>query len=296
MMDRFEDHSIRLPDGRALGYAEYGAPDGKPVFYFHGWPSSRIEARSFHGDTIAEQLKIRLIAVDRPGTGLSSFQPGRRFLDWPNDICFLADQLHLGKFAVMSYSAGSPYALACAAGIPERLTRVGIVSGVGQTFSARGATDQMPTIMLWTTARIHPRLTALLFNMMRGQLASAPKDQLPATAKQAMMAEADFAFLRQHPAINASNLAGGLEALRQGGYGPAYDASLYWKPWGFRLEDIQIPVSLWHGEADLNAPFAAHGQYMAKNIPYAQAKFFPGEGHISLIHRYIETILSEITK
>ena len=72
----------------------------------------------------------------------------------------------------------------------------------------------MPTIMLWTTVRIHPRLTWLLFNMMKNTIANGPRDQLPISAKQAMMAEADYAFIRQHPAIMASNLDGRAEAIR----------------------------------------------------------------------------------
>jgi pimeloyl-ACP methyl ester carboxylesterase len=288
------ERTLQLLDGRNLGYVEYGRPDGQLLFYFHGWPSARVEARSTVGDEIAARLGVRLVAVDRPGTGLSTFLPGRRFIDWPRDICALANHLNVGRFSIMSYSAGSPYALACAALIPDRLEAVGVVSGVGQPFSAPGATKGMPTIFLWTTARIHPRLTALLFNMMRNTLANASSAPLPASAKQAMMAEVDFEFVKQHPEVIAGNMAGGLEAIRQGGYGPAYDASLYWKPWGFRLTDIRIPVRVWHGEDDLNAPCEAHGRHLARAIPNARAQFYPGEGHISLIHKYAEEFISQL--
>jgi pimeloyl-ACP methyl ester carboxylesterase len=195
----------------------------------------------------------------------------------------------------MSYSAGSPYAAACAHAIPERLSAVGIVSGVAQPFSAPGATQGMPTVMLWTTARIHPRLTWLLFKMMKNTIANAPRDQLPASAKGAMMAEADFAFIKEHRSAFTSNMDSGLEALRQGGYGPAQAASLYWKPWGFRLEEIQPRVHIWHGEDDLNAPFGSHGKVFAKRLPKAEVNFYPGEGHISLIHKYLGTILETLS-
>jgi len=287
--------TFELPDGRVLGYAEYGAPQGKPLFYFHGWPSSRVEFGGLNGGGIAAELGIRVIAVDRPGFGLSGFQPGHHFTDWPQDISCLADHLGLDRFAMMSYSAGSPYALACAHAMPDRLAAVGIVSGVGQPFSGARATDGMPTIMLWTTARIHPRLTWLLFKMMKNTIANAPRDRLPASAKQAMMAEADFAFIRANPAAMASNMEGGLEALRQGGLGPAEAAALYWKPWGFRLEDIRAKVYIWHGEDDLNAPFATHGKVMAQRLPNVEAEFYPGEGHISLIHKYLSTIIRLVT-
>jgi pimeloyl-ACP methyl ester carboxylesterase len=285
---------FHLSDGRALGYAEYGDPQGKPLFYFHGWPSSRIEFSGLNGDAIANELRIRVLAIDRPGFGLSSFQPNHHFIDWPHDVCSLADHLGFDRFAVMSYSAGSPYAAACAHEIPERLGSVGIVSGVGQPFSAPGATDGMPTLMLWTTARIHPRLTGLLFNMMKNRIANAPRDQLPTSAKQAMMAEADFAFLQKHPSVFGNNMDGGLEALRQGGYGPAYAAALYWKPWGFRLEDIHSKVHVWHGEQDLNAPISAHGKVLAAKLTNAEVKFYPGEGHISLIYKYLKDFLETL--
>ena len=87
----------------------------------------------------------------------------------------------------------------------------------------------------------------------------------------------------------------GLEALRQGGYGPAQAASLYWKPWGFRLEDIHTKVHVWHGEEDLNAPFTPHGKAFARLLPTAEVNFYPGEGHISLIHKYLRNVLETLT-
>jgi pimeloyl-ACP methyl ester carboxylesterase len=200
----------------------------------------------------------------------------------------------LARFAVLGYSASSPYTLACAHALSDRLTAVGVVSGVAQPFSTSGSTDGMPTIMLWTTARIHPRLTWLLFSIMRNTIANAPRDRLPKSARQAMMAESDFAFIKEHPTAMAASMDGGTEALRQGGLGPAEAAALYWKPWGFRLEDIHMKVHVWHGEDDLNAPFAAHGKVLAQKLPNAKVNFYPGEGHISLIHKHLKTILETL--
>jgi pimeloyl-ACP methyl ester carboxylesterase len=286
--------TFQLPDGRTLGYAEYGDPHGKPLFYFHGWPSSRVEFAGLNGDEMARQLHLRVIAPDRPGFGLSTYQPRHKFTDWPQDVCHLAEHLGFERFAVLGYSASSPYTLASAYALSDRLNAVGVISGVAQPFSSPGATAGMPTIMLWTTARIHPRLTWLLFNMMKKTLANAPRDQLPASAKQAMMAEVDFVYLKAHPQVFAANMAGGAEALRQGGLGPAEAAALYWKPWGFRLEDIQTKVHVWHGEEDLNAPFAAHGKVFAQKLRNAEVKFYAGEGHISLIHKYLKIMLETL--
>jgi pimeloyl-ACP methyl ester carboxylesterase len=265
--------TFRLPDGRTLGYAEYGNPQGRPLVYFHGWPSSRIEFGGLNGNAVASELNVRVIAVDRPGFGLSSYLPHHRFMDWPRDVSWLADHLGLDRFVVMGYSASSPYTLACAHALADRLTAVGVVSGVAQPFSAPGATDGMPTIMLWRTARIHPRLTWLLFKMMKSRITNGPRDQLPKSAKQAMLAEADFEFIKKHPDAIAASMDGGAEALRQGGLGPAEAGALYWKPWGFHLEDIYTKVHVWHGEADLNAPFAAHGRCWHKNCPMWKQSF-----------------------
>ena len=75
------DQQIKLRDGRMLGYAEYGVPDGVPVFYFHGFPSSRLDWQFFDNEDPVTELNARIIAVDRPGSGLSDFQRGRRLVD-----------------------------------------------------------------------------------------------------------------------------------------------------------------------------------------------------------------------
>ena len=90
----FEHLRLRLSDGRTLGYAQFGAPDGQPLFVFHGSPGSRLQVRAAHGPALARG--IRIIAPDRPGLGLSTRLPGRRVADWPNDVRELADALGIG--------------------------------------------------------------------------------------------------------------------------------------------------------------------------------------------------------
>ena len=123
------NQQFQLTGGRRLGYDERGATDGRPVFYFHGSPSSRIEAALYLSDDLLESCNIRLIALDRPGLGLSDFQPDRRLLDWPRDVLALADHLKIERFTILAYSLGGPYGLACAFAIPQRLEKAGIVSG-----------------------------------------------------------------------------------------------------------------------------------------------------------------------
>jgi pimeloyl-ACP methyl ester carboxylesterase len=68
------------------------------------------------------------------------------------------------------------------------------------------------------------------------------------------------------------------EALRQGPDGFAWDLALAARPWGFRLQDIRVPVRLWHGELDASAP-PAMGRYLAGTIPRCRALFVEGAGH-----------------
>lgn len=107
-----DSRTLKLPDSRLLGYVQYGDSNGNPLFFFHGLPSSRLECAEF--DLIAKKHNIHLIGMDRPGMGLSTFQPNRKILDWPDDVTRLADHLELNSFRVMGSSGGGPYALVCA--------------------------------------------------------------------------------------------------------------------------------------------------------------------------------------
>jgi hypothetical protein len=100
------ENAIELPDGRRLAYCECGARDGAPVFFFHGWPGSRLDFAP--NDATAAAAGVRVIAVDRPGIGGSAPQGGRKVLDWPTDVAALADSLALDRFAVLGFSFGGP--------------------------------------------------------------------------------------------------------------------------------------------------------------------------------------------
>ena len=122
---------VTLQDGRMLGYAEYGAPEGMPAFYFHGFPGSRLDYQLVDTGEAAAEANARIVAPDRPGYGLSDFRRGRKILDWPNDVTELADALGIDRFAVLGISGGGPYAAACVLTIPRRLTVTAIVCGMG---------------------------------------------------------------------------------------------------------------------------------------------------------------------
>lgn len=115
-------------DGRTLAFCEWGDPSGTPVFSLHGTPGSRL---SRHPDEeVYRRANARVITYDRPGYGESTRHPGRRVADVAQDVVTIADALSLGSFAVMGGSGGGPHALACAALLPDRVTRCACIVGV----------------------------------------------------------------------------------------------------------------------------------------------------------------------
>jgi len=282
------DQQLRLPDERMLGYDEYGSSSGLPLFYFHGSPSSRVEWPLFVGDGLAQALGLRVIAPDRPGLGLSGFQDGRRIGHWSSDVLSLADRLGLQRFAILGYSGGGPYALACAQAIPERLTRVGVISGTGP-FDRPGLVDGIPQTnqKYFFLARYKPWLSRLMFRGL-GFTARFFGQKMAANA-MAVLPEADCQVMAL-PEFASGFLRLIREALRQGPRGAQRDVALMVSPWEFRPQDITMPVRFWHGEEDVNAP-PAMGRYLAAAAPDGQIQFYPGEGHLSLFVKHAEEIL-----
>jgi pimeloyl-ACP methyl ester carboxylesterase len=279
--------SFRLPDGRTLMYAEYGVPNGKPIFYFHGLAGSRLEPGVIDAKVL-EKAGVRMITCDRPGMGGSDFQPGRGFSHWPEDIVPLADRLGLGKFAVLGVSGGGGYVSACARLIPERLSAAVIISGAGQMDSPE-ARASFPTInrLLWGLAGRSVRLTSLFlkFSMFVQGDPAKIREQMMHT-----MPPSERAFFEKPGRLEAF-IASGLESMRQGTRGVAWDTHLYAIPWDFHMEEICFPVRLLHGEADLNVPVAVARQ-VAAAIPGCQATFYPGETHLSILAHLDEVILT----
>jgi hypothetical protein len=99
---------VTLPDGRRLGYAQYGSPTGKPVIFLHGMPGSRLDAAHF--DKIGKEIGARVIGIDRPGIGWSTPQPGRTLLSHAKDVEAVTDHLNIDKFRIM-VGSNSPLGL-----------------------------------------------------------------------------------------------------------------------------------------------------------------------------------------
>jgi pimeloyl-ACP methyl ester carboxylesterase len=279
--------TLRLEDGRLLGYAVYGDPEGWPIFYFHGFPGSRLEAQL--ADRVAARMRIRLIALDRPGFGLSDFKPRRTIFEWPDDVVKIADALGINRFATIGVSGGGPYAAACALRIPQRLTAVAIVCGLGPLDTPNG-TDRMirTNHLIFFLGRRLPWLAKISLWRIAYQVRRNPEG----TLRRMIVAlpDPDKAVLAR-PEVKTAMKDNVVEAFRGGSRGAACELLLYTRPWGFLLEDIATRVNLWHGEQDVSVP-PTMGQYQARTIPNCRAIFYPGEGHFSLVINHMEEVLS----
>lgn len=284
-----ECHQIRLRDGRALAYAEYGSPRGVPIVHCHGAPSSRVEGDLVINAAVAAELGVRVIVPDRPGIGRSDFQAGRRIVDWPNDVLELATALQLDAFAVLGESGGAPYAVACGARIPARVRVVGLVGGVAP-FEAPGVVASMsgPLRLTFRLARSAP---AICRTLLRLNLRAISSGGARAGERMAASFPEPDRSLMQRAEIRDGFTACFVEACHQGPQGPAWDLGLIARPWGIDLAAIHIPVLLWHGERDRNVP-VLHGRYLAGAIPTCRATFYADEAHLSVPLNHQREILS----
>jgi pimeloyl-ACP methyl ester carboxylesterase len=272
--------TIRLRDGRTLGYLEAGKVDGSVVLHCHGSGSSRLEALLL-ADT-AEQLGIRLVSLDRPGIGKSDFHEYLNISAWVDDVVELADQLGLRRFAVQGISNGGPYALACAYRIPDRLTSCGLVSTVSPADIIR-KTGPAWWRAMWWFGRRYPRAFGWYIRRMVPDTTPGTADierQIRRLRRWTSEPDREVLQLKNVRACLARTLA---EHRRQGGRGGRYEALVGMRAWGFDAKDISFGKTfLWHGEQDRLMP-VVQARALASALPHCMATFYPDEGHFSLL-------------
>ena len=276
---------LTLPDGRTLGYAEYGDRDGWPLVFLHGFPGSRLAGGVL--DEPARAGGVRVLAPERPGLGLSSPQPGRTLLDHAGDVRALADALGIDRFAVLGESGGGPYALGCAYVLPKRVESAAVVCGlgpvdcasavdgisfkerVGYAIAARApllAGSALVPVAAW--ARQRPRS---FLHVIRWQLGEADREVL--RGPLGGLVAADFA-----------------EAFRHGGRAVGMDLALLFRPWPFDPAGLRVPVAFFHGAEDRTVSLAA-ARELAGSVAGARLDVFKLDGHFSLLVRNAHDVL-----
>lgn len=284
--------NIAVGEDRQIGFAEFGAPLGRPVFWLHGTPGARrqipTEARVY-----AEQHNIRLIGVDRPGIGSSTPHQYESIFSFAEDLRAIADTLGVDKMAVIGLSGGGPYSLACAATMPDRVVVVGVLGGVAPT---RGE-DGIGGGLLDLGVRVAPllRLGGGPLRLGASWLVRAARPiASPALDVYALMSPQADRHLLARPELKAMFLDDLLNGSRKQLAAPFNDVILFARDWGFRLDEVKVPVRWWHGDHDHIVPFA-HGEHVVSRLPDAELFHLPGESHLAGLGRG-EEILSTLMK
>ena len=282
---------LSLKNGGRLAYVEYGEAGGEPIFFFHGWPSSRTMAELT--DSAARELNLRIISADRPGICDSSFQPNRRLLDWPDVLQQFADHLQIDRFRVLAFSGGAPYAYVAGLKLPDRVRAMSIVSGAVPFADLSDHSGLLPLYrwMMWFY-RNQPRLLRTLFYLAR-PIVSWRTSLRMARKFLHILPEPDAAALRDSAAFDICFESQRRAWRGSGADGVMADAEIYGRPWGFRLEDVGVPVRLWHGKRDRAFSYRV-AEETARRLPNCVARFLDNEGHFSLPIRHMREILEDL--
>ncbi len=279
--------NIAVGDNRQIGFAEFGDPQGRAIFWLHGTPGARrqipMEARVY-----AEQRQIRLIGIDRPGIGSSTPYQYDTAFAFAEDLRTIADTLGVDKFEVIGLSGGGPYTLACAAAMPDRVVAAGVLGGVAPVRGADAIGGGVSTLVTLAAPVIEVagapiRLAASgLIRLIR------PVAEPALYAYARISPEADRRLLVR-PEFKAMFLDDLLNGSRKQLAAPFADVVVFARDWGFRLDEVKVPVRWWHGDRDHIVPFE-HGQHVVSRLPDAELSHLPGESHLAGLGRAEEIL------
>ncbi len=273
-----------------VAVSEYGKRNGAPIFFCHGWPSSRTMAELT--DAAARELGLRIISPDRPGIRNSSLQPERKLLDWPPLLAELADQMNLGDFRILGISGGAPYAFAAAWAMPERVRAIAVVSGAPPLHELSDRSGLL-SLYRWLLA-FYPRHRKLLrysFHAVRPFLSvKVPIRFRPLLLK--LLQPCDATVMRDIAAFEAC-FESQRQAWRVSSEGLMLDAEIYAQPWGFPLEEVRVPVRLWHGKKDRSFHWEL-ARSLGSRLPKCGLRLVEDEGHYSLPIRHMREILADL--
>ena len=280
--------NIAVGADRQIGFAEFGDPQGRAVFWLHGTPGARrqipMEARVY-----AEKRQIRLIGIDRPGIGSSTPYQYDTVFAFAEDLRTIADTLGIDKMIVVGLSGGGPYTLACAAAMPDRVVAAGVIGGVAPT---TGSDAIGGGLMGSVGLRVAPLLQVAGGPI--GVVASAlirlirPVGSPAVDLYGRVSPEADRQLLAR-PEIKAMFLDDLLNGSRKQMAAPFADVVVFARDWGFRLDEVKVPVRWWHGDHDHIVPFE-HGQHVVAKLPDVELYHLPGESHLAGLGRAEEIL------
>ena len=245
-------------------------------------------------DPVARELGVRIISPDRPGIYESAFQPNRRLLDWPQVLEELADYLHIPRFRILAISGGAPYAFAAAWKLPDRVQAIAVASGAPPILELTDQSGLLPLYRSMLTMHKRSRqLLRVLFYLARPVLAIRPPIRFrPLVLKALRLQPWDAGALRDSAAFEAC-FESQRRAWRASVEGVLADAEIFALPWGFPLEEVRVPVRLWHGKRD-RAFSVSVAEEVARRLPNCTPRYIDNEGHYSLPIRHVREILADL--
>jgi pimeloyl-ACP methyl ester carboxylesterase len=282
-MDEWRE-TVTTPDGRRLEVRIAG-PEGGPTVVAH--PGTPDDARlSSETRSAGSERGVRHVSYARPGYLESDRHQGRSVASCAADVRAIANALELDRFHVVGWSGGGPHALACASLLPDRVISAATVAGAaphdgdGLDWSA-GMGDEN-TEELGLAEQGPDQLLPFLERAAEEIRGSTPADLIRMLGD--LVSEPDRAVLSGDYA--EESLASLKDALSNGVLGWLDDDLAFIRPWGFDLDSISVPVSIWQGRQDRFVPIT-HGEWLAEHVPGARSRLLENEGHISLSrHRY----------
>jgi pimeloyl-ACP methyl ester carboxylesterase len=269
--------TIAVRGGRRLGFASFGSPHGRPIVWMHGTPGARRQIPLVARE-VADRDGLRIIGVDRPGIGSSSPHVYADLLDWTPDLEIVADTLGFERFDMIGLSGGGPYTLAAGAALPHRVGRLVVIGGVAPTVGpdaigggAVGFARYAAPLVRYGRVPLGLVLTAgiRLVKPWAGRVLDLYAIGQPDGDKR----------LLGRPEFKAMFLDDLLNGSRRQITAPLSDLLLFTRDWGFRLEDVKVPVHWWHGDADHIIPFS-HGEHCVDRLPDATLRLMEGESHL----------------
>ncbi len=288
--DRF---AVEVAGGRTVEVLTAGPPDGLELVFHTGTPGGLAEFAPLVDAASARNL--RTICYARPGYGASGPQPGRRVADAAGDVERVLDRLGATNFVTAGWSGGGPHALATAALLADRCLAAATIAGVAP-YPAPGL-DWLAGMAAENVAEFgaamdgERALTALLdaeAGAMAAVTAEQISDQLGGLASAADRAALTGEFAQYLAESTRAALSSGIAGWRD-------DDLAFVRDWGFGLEQVRVPLSVWQGDQDAMVPFR-HGEWLAGQLPRARAHLLPGEGHLTLVQARIGDILDELAQ
>jgi len=280
--------------GRTWAIRAAGDPSGRPLVYFHGTPSCRLEPA--FADAVCGERGVRLVSFDRPGYGESTPQPFG-LASVATATAAIADRLGLGRFATLGQSGGGPFSLACAAILGDRVIRAGVTAGavpfqLMPSATSRLDDDDRSAVALLPDREAAAAAFARAFEPLRVALQGRDADIL---AGMRARGSARDRRLLDRPETAALLVASRRAAMVSGTSGGGWDNVAWVGPWDIDLADVRRPVHLWYGDDD---PIAAEGagHWLAAHLPDATLHTWAGDGHLGVIEHVdevLDTLLAE---